>query len=73
LIALAETPFRGSRGKGIQPRSLEVFEDYGIVDRLFATGGPYPPIREYDPDGSLSMGQSATPAGPRLPNHIAPP
>jgi 2-polyprenyl-6-methoxyphenol hydroxylase-like FAD-dependent oxidoreductase len=51
LIDKAPTPFQGSRGKGIQPRSLEVFEDYGIVDRLFATGGPYPPIRQYGPDG----------------------
>ena len=48
LIEKAMAPFDGSRGKGIQPRSQEVFEDYGILDRLFATGGPYPPIRDYD-------------------------
>jgi 2-polyprenyl-6-methoxyphenol hydroxylase-like FAD-dependent oxidoreductase len=53
LIEKAETPFAGSRGKGIQPRSQEIFEDYGIVDRLFATGGSYPPIRGYSPDGSF--------------------
>jgi 2-polyprenyl-6-methoxyphenol hydroxylase-like FAD-dependent oxidoreductase len=53
LIDKAEAPFRGSRGKGIQPRSQEVFEDYGILDRLFATGGPYPPVRQYRPDGSF--------------------
>jgi 2-polyprenyl-6-methoxyphenol hydroxylase-like FAD-dependent oxidoreductase len=53
LIEKAETPFAGSRGKGIQPRSQEIFEDYGIVDRLFATGGPYPPIRGYSPNGSF--------------------
>jgi len=53
LIEKAETPFAGSRGKGIQPRSQEIFEDYGIVDRLFATGGPYPPIRGYGQDGSF--------------------
>ena len=53
LIEKAEVPFHGSRGKGIQPRTQEVFEDYGIVDRLFATGGPYPPIRQYKPDGSF--------------------
>jgi 2-polyprenyl-6-methoxyphenol hydroxylase-like FAD-dependent oxidoreductase len=45
-------PFRGSRGKGIQPRTLEVFEDLGIVDRLVASGGPYPRQREYQSDGS---------------------
>ena len=54
LIEKADEPFHGSRGKGIQPRSLEIFEDYGIVDRLFATGGPYPPIREYRPNGSFA-------------------
>jgi 2-polyprenyl-6-methoxyphenol hydroxylase-like FAD-dependent oxidoreductase len=69
LIEKAETPFRGSRGKGIQPRSLEVFEDYGIVDRLFATGGPYPPIREYGPHGNyvdapISDARGPTPAEP---------
>jgi len=53
LIEKSDTPFAGSRGKGIQPRSQEIFEDYGIVDRLFATGGPYPPIRGYSPDGSF--------------------
>jgi 2-polyprenyl-6-methoxyphenol hydroxylase-like FAD-dependent oxidoreductase len=69
LIEKAETPFAGSRGKGIQPRSQEIFEDYGIVDRLFATGGPYPPIRGYCPDGSfvdspLGDGRGPTPAEP---------
>jgi 2-polyprenyl-6-methoxyphenol hydroxylase-like FAD-dependent oxidoreductase len=64
LIEKAEQPFRGSRGKGIQPRSLEVFEDYGIVDRLFATGGPYPPVREYRPDGSFAVSLLAEPGGP---------
>jgi 2-polyprenyl-6-methoxyphenol hydroxylase-like FAD-dependent oxidoreductase len=69
LIEKADEPFHGSRGKGIQPRSLEIFEDYGIVDRLFATGGPYPPIREHRPDGSfadsgLAEGAAATPTEP---------
>ncbi len=53
LIEKAATPFPGSRGKGIQPRSQEVFEDFGIVDRLFAAGGRYPPIRVYGPDGDF--------------------
>lgn len=34
--------FPGSRGKGIQPRTMEVFDDLGIVDRVLAAGGPYP-------------------------------
>ncbi|MFF4725871.1 FAD-dependent oxidoreductase [Streptomyces mirabilis] len=34
--------FPGSRGKGIQPRTMEVFEDLGVLDAVRATGGPYP-------------------------------
>lgn len=52
LIEQNPEPFGGSRGKGIQPRTLEVFEDLGLVDRLAAAGGPYPPLRVYRPDGS---------------------
>jgi 2-polyprenyl-6-methoxyphenol hydroxylase-like FAD-dependent oxidoreductase len=52
LIEKMDHSFHGSRGKGIQPRSQEVFEDFGILDRLVAAGGPYPPSRTYDEDGS---------------------
>ena len=52
LIDRMAGPFPGSRGKGIQPRTLEVFEDLGILDRLVAAGGPYPLAREYRRDGS---------------------
>lgn len=53
LIEQNDRPFGGSRGKGIQPRTLEVFEDLGFVDRLVAAGGPYPPIRQHRADGSI--------------------
>src|SRR5271170_2230882 len=52
LIEKLPDPFRGSRGKGIQPRTQEVFEDLGIIDRVVASGGIYPPQREYRDDGS---------------------
>jgi 2-polyprenyl-6-methoxyphenol hydroxylase-like FAD-dependent oxidoreductase len=52
LIDKADGPFRGARGKAIQPRSQEVFEDLGIVDRVVAAGGRYPPQRVYRDDGS---------------------
>ncbi|WP_404711918.1 FAD-dependent oxidoreductase [Sphingomonas sp. MMS24-J13] len=51
LIDRIAQPFGGSRGKGIQPRTLEVFEDLGFVDALAAIGGPYPPQREYKAGG----------------------
>ena len=38
LIEKMEGPFQGSRGKGIQPRTQEVFEDLGLVDKVAALG-----------------------------------
>ncbi|MEU2930177.1 FAD-dependent monooxygenase [Streptomyces sp. NPDC007251] len=35
--------FPGSRGKGLQPRTLEVFDDLGVIEAIRAAGGPYPP------------------------------
>jgi 2-polyprenyl-6-methoxyphenol hydroxylase-like FAD-dependent oxidoreductase len=59
LIDRLDQPFAGSRGKGIQPRTQEVFEDLGIIDRLFATGGLYPLQREYRDDGGVEERQEA--------------
>ncbi|MGK5639827.1 FAD-dependent monooxygenase [Streptomyces sp. URMC 126] len=42
LVDAAEQGFIGSRGKGIQPRTLEHFAALGIVDRVIAAGGPAP-------------------------------
>lgn len=54
LIEKLDDPFRGSRGKGIQPRTQEIFEDLGILDKVVAAGGPYPQQREYRDDGSFA-------------------
>ena len=69
LIEKMDDPFRGSRGKGIQPRTQEIFEDLGIIDRIVAVGGLYPPQREYRDDGSYAESdvvehQDPTPAEP---------
>ncbi|MEV6496205.1 FAD-dependent oxidoreductase [Streptomyces prunicolor] len=32
----------GSRGKGLQPRTMEVFDDLGVLDAILAAGGDYP-------------------------------
>jgi len=53
LLDKSPGPFHGSRGKGLQPRTEEVFEDLGVVDRLAATGGHYPPIRLYRGAGQV--------------------
>ena len=54
LIEKRDDPFRGSRGKGIQPRTQEIFEDLAILDRIVAAGGAYPKQREYQDDGSYA-------------------
>lgn len=54
LIDKIDAPFPGSRGKGIQPRTQEVFEDLGVLDRIAAAGGLYPRQRSYAEDGSFS-------------------
>ncbi|MDB5433284.1 MAG: pcpB2 [Caulobacter sp.] len=69
LIEKLDGPFRGSRGKGIQPRTQEVFEDLGIIDRVVASGGIYPPVLAYRPDGTtewMATGdiEQPTPAEP---------
>jgi 2-polyprenyl-6-methoxyphenol hydroxylase-like FAD-dependent oxidoreductase len=34
--------FPGSRGKGLNPRTQEVFDDLGVIDAVRRAGGPYP-------------------------------
>ncbi len=38
----------GSRGKGIQPRTLEIYDDLGVIDAVHAAGGPYSPAMAWD-------------------------
>ena len=56
LLEAAEKPFEGSRGKGIQPRTLEILEDLGVIDAILAAGGLYPKIR-------IHLGPLSLPAG----------
>jgi len=42
IVERGETLGPGSRGKGIQPRTMEVFDDLGVLDAVLAAGGPYP-------------------------------
>jgi 2-polyprenyl-6-methoxyphenol hydroxylase-like FAD-dependent oxidoreductase len=68
VIEKCDGPFSGSRGKGIQPRTQEVLEDFGILERVIAAGGLYPPQRKYKKDGSYTeermKGNDPTPAEP---------
>ncbi|NYE61860.1 2-polyprenyl-6-methoxyphenol hydroxylase-like FAD-dependent oxidoreductase [Duganella sp. 1224] len=80
LIDQAATPFAGSRGKGIQPRTLEIFEALDVADRMIAAGGRYPAQRHYAADGGYRdeatvAATAATPTEPygeplMLPQHL---
>jgi 2-polyprenyl-6-methoxyphenol hydroxylase-like FAD-dependent oxidoreductase len=47
VIERAPHLFPGSRGKGLQPRTLEVFDDLGIIDEVLAAGMEFPSFRLY--------------------------
>ena len=70
LVEMLDEPFRGSRGKGTQPRSQEVFEDLGILDRIVSVvGRSVLPVRLYGADGSftevqMAGGEEPSPAEP---------
>lgn len=42
VVERADDLFPGSRGKGMQPRTMEVFDDLGVLDAIHAAGGGYP-------------------------------
>lgn len=64
IIDAAKTPLAGSRGKGIQPRTLEVFHDLGILEKILNTGMPYPGLR-------VHLGPIDLPLGPLGGRHQA--
>ncbi len=72
LMDKAAHPFVGSRGKGIQSRTQEVFEDLGVIDKIIASGGEYPLQRSYTDDGPVDTNVIDMPGPtPDEPYHIA--
>lgn len=77
IIDKARAYFAGSRGKGLQPRTLEVFDDLGIVEQVLSHGRFHLPFRAYDGatilgDRDLHEGQHPTPAVPYASTLIIP-
>ncbi|MBO2438542.1 FAD-dependent monooxygenase [Actinomadura nitritigenes] len=54
----------GSRGKGLQPRTLEVLDDLGVIDAVLAAGAPYPPLRAYSGTDVVWEGRMHEPVPP---------
>ena len=69
IVDKAPAYFAGSRGKGLQPRSLEVLDDLGIVEEILANGRFHLPFRGYDGatvlgDKDMHEGRHPTPDVP---------
>ncbi|HET9140486.1 FAD-dependent oxidoreductase [Actinophytocola sp.] len=54
----------GSRGKGLQPRSLEVFDDLGLIEPVLAEAEEYPVLRRYADGAVVWEGRTHEPAAP---------
>lgn len=57
IIEASPSPQSGSRGKGLQPRTLELFDDLGIVDRVIANGRFDLDMLQHGEDGSATRAQ----------------
>ncbi|MEU9992673.1 FAD-dependent monooxygenase [Streptomyces sp. NPDC048045] len=64
VVDRADRSFAGSRGDTLQPRTLEVFEDLGVLDAVLRQGSPVPTTRVHL-DGNHVMDR-------RSAEHLAP-
>lgn len=55
ILEASPGPPAGSRGKGLQPRTLEVLDDLGLISDFQAIGGPYPSLLIHAPGGSFAQ------------------
>lgn len=61
----------GSRGKGVQPRTLEIYDDLGLMPAVHAAGGPYFPGMGWD--GPVQTGEIKLPrSDPKPPTSDVP-
>src|ERR687889_2844825 len=71
IVDKAPAPATTSRALGLQPRTLELFDTMGIVDRVLCAGGPVIDANLYDRDRllltlSAAGGQELDTPYPRL-------
>jgi 2-polyprenyl-6-methoxyphenol hydroxylase-like FAD-dependent oxidoreductase len=53
IIERFDRPSVSSRGKGLQPRSLEILDDLGVADDILTRGVTKLPVRMINADGSV--------------------
>ncbi|MFE0492632.1 FAD-dependent oxidoreductase [Streptomyces griseoaurantiacus] len=64
VVERADALFPGSRGKGVQPRTMEVFDDLGMADAFTAAGGRYPLVMLWRDGQRLGEHQMFEPVEP---------
>jgi len=64
IVDQAHAFFGGSRADGIQPRTMEVFADLGVLDRIVAGGDLGTVLRAYQGDTVVWEGQMSEPTPP---------
>lgn len=67
VVEASPSPQPGSRGKGLQPRTLEAFDDLGIVKRVLATGRTDLAILSTDAEGLETTRPTAAASSPDVP------
>src|SRR5271155_1745051 len=77
IIDKSPAHFAGSRGKGLQPRTLELLDDLGVIDEILANGRFHLPFRAYDGatilgDKDMHEGRHPTPDVPYASSLIIP-
>jgi len=65
LVEKADRFSVGSRGDGLSPRTLEVFEDLGVLDEVLTAGMSAPVTRIYAGEQVVWEGRMAEPVPPR--------
>lgn len=63
IVEKAAEPQKGSRAKALQPRSLEILNDFGIAQELLKTGYTELPFRKFS--GSQFIGETPRSIFPR--------
>ncbi|TCJ95186.1 FAD-dependent monooxygenase [Nocardia alba] len=66
LVDRADAPFQGSRGDGLQPRTLEVFDDLGVIEAVLTAGRAVPVMRAYFAGTFVGEHRMAEPVEPTL-------
>jgi 2-polyprenyl-6-methoxyphenol hydroxylase-like FAD-dependent oxidoreductase len=65
IIDAASEPPAGSRGKGLQPRSVELFDDLGVAAQIIGHGVFGLKVRHYDENGAARVEEIHETISPR--------